>query len=358
MGDTSTLSAIKIYGQMVEFPKDSSVSWDDLTDKPTTKTFLGVDIYENNINTDFPAAKINLTNGEQPLSVYIKYSRLDFVVNPASVYYNGTYTDKSGNIQHLTDDQKQYVAIVCYKNGVYRTSIILKIIDYYTPVDIIKFESLDISNISVVLHAYTAPGESGSTQIRITPTFNEGYDVNTIYQEISDGYWQVVAIKNVYSEVFLPEYIDSYTKTEADNKFALDTSVSQLWDSSMSGGGSADLSDYYTKTQIDTSIANNYASKNDISTFITSNDISTFVTDNDISTFITANDISTKLEANDVSQFITSNDVSTFITANDVSIYSTNTYVNSTFAKISYISQTDYDNLSVKDPSTLYIIPS
>jgi len=56
--------------------------------------------------------------------------------------------------------------------------------------------------------------------------------------------------------------------------------------------GSADLSDYYTKTQIDASIANNYASKNDISTF---------VTDNDISTFITANDISTKLEANDVS---------------------------------------------------------
>lgn len=34
MSDTSTLSAIKIYGQMVEFPKDSSVSWNDLTDKP------------------------------------------------------------------------------------------------------------------------------------------------------------------------------------------------------------------------------------------------------------------------------------------------------------------------------------
>ena len=34
MSDTSTLSAIKIYGQMVEFPKDSSVSWNDLEDKP------------------------------------------------------------------------------------------------------------------------------------------------------------------------------------------------------------------------------------------------------------------------------------------------------------------------------------
>jgi hypothetical protein len=68
-----------------------------------------------------------------------------------------------------------------------------------------------------------------------------------------------------------------------------DASVGILWDAS----AGPDLSDYYTKTQIDTSIANNYASKNDISTFITSN---------------------------------------------DVSIYSTNTYVNSTFAKISYIS--------------------
>lgn len=60
------------------------------------------------------------------------------------------------------------------------------------------------------------------------------------------------------------------------------------------GGGSTDLTNYYTKTQIDTSIANNYASKNDVSAF----------------------------------------------------------------AKISYISQSDYDNLQVKDPSTLYIIPS
>jgi len=85
-----------------------------------------------------------------------------------------------------------------------------------------------------------------------------------------------------------------------------DASVGILWDTS----AGPDLSDYYTKAQIDTSIANNYASKNDISAFITNNDISTFITsndvsiyltDNDISTFITANDISTKLEANDVS---------------------------------------------------------
>lgn len=34
MSDTSTLSAIKIYGQMIGLPKDSSVSWNDLEDKP------------------------------------------------------------------------------------------------------------------------------------------------------------------------------------------------------------------------------------------------------------------------------------------------------------------------------------
>lgn len=79
------------------------------------------------------------------------------------------------------------------------------------------------------------------------------------------------------------------------------------------GGGSTDLSNYYTKTEIDTSIASNYASKSDISTFITEN---------------------------------------------DVSIYCTSTYANSTFAKISYITQNAYDSLQVKDPSTLYIIPS
>ena len=40
----------------------------------------------------------------------------------------------------------------------------------------------------------------------------------------------------------------------------------------------------------------------------------------------------------EIPEGLTQNDISTFITSNDVSIYSTNTYVNSTFAKISYIS--------------------
>jgi uncharacterized protein YneR len=94
-----------------------------------------------------------------------------------------------------------------------------------------------------------------------------------------------------------------------------DASVGILWDASTG----PDLSDYYTKTQIDTSIANNYASKNDISAFITSNDVSIYLTDNDISTFITANDISTFITANDVSIYLTDNDVSIYLTDNDIS---------------------------------------
>ena len=349
MSDTSTLIAIKYKGQMIGIPQDSSVSWNDLEDKPTTKTFIGYDVYENNINADFPAAIITATDNSRMLSVDISRNRMEFYVNPGFTYYNGTYTDT----QTLSDWQGQFITIVCYKNGVYRTKMIIQPKSDYT-YEIILFESLDVEISSVDVHNYSDPTSGGGKyNLRITFTFNsQDYNYSTIQQEITDGYWQVVATDKVYSEKLLPSVIDTSNLVSKSELYDLSTGI---------------VNNYYTKTQIDTSIANNYASKNDISAFITNNDISTFVTDNDISTFITSNDISTKLEANDVSQFITandistfitSNDISTFITENDVSIYCTSTYVNSTFAKISYISQTDYDNLSVKDPSTLYIIPS
>ena len=369
MSDTSTLIAIKYKGQMIGIPQDSSVSWNDLEDKPTTKTFIGYDVYENNINADFPAAIITATDNSRMLSVDISRNRMEFYVNPGFTYYNGTYTDKHGNTQTLSDWQGQFITIVCYKNGVYRTKMIIQPKSDYT-YEIILFESLDVEISSVDVHNYSDPTSGGGKyNLRITFTFNsQDYNYSTIQQEITDGYWQVVATDKVYSEKLLPSVIDTSNLVSKSELYDLSTGI---------------VNNYYTKTQIDTSIANNYASKNDISAFITNNDISTFVTDNDISTFITsndistfitnndvsiyltdndistfitANDISTKLEANDVSQFITSNDISTFITENDVSIYCTSTYANSTFAKISYISQSDYDNLQVKDPNTLYLI--
>jgi hypothetical protein len=103
MSDTSTLIAIKYKGQMIGIPQDSSVSWNDLTDKPTVKEFIGYDVYENNINADFPAAVITATDNSRMLSVDIRKNRMEFYVNPGSTYYNGTYTDKHDNIQTLAD---------------------------------------------------------------------------------------------------------------------------------------------------------------------------------------------------------------------------------------------------------------
>ena len=102
MSDTSTLIAIKYKGQMIGIPQDSSVSWNDLEDKPTTKTFIGYDVYENNINADFPAAIITATDNSRMLSVDISRNRMEFYVNPGFTYYNGTYTDKECYLDNST----------------------------------------------------------------------------------------------------------------------------------------------------------------------------------------------------------------------------------------------------------------
>ena len=305
MSDTSTLFGIKYKGKMIELPKDSSVSWNDLEDKPTTKTFLGYDVYENNINADFPAAAITAAGNYSMLSVDINRNRMEFYVNPGTVYYNGTYTDKHGNTQTLADWQKQFITIVCCKNGVYRTKMIIQPKSDWT-YEMILFESLDVEISSIDVNNYSDPTSgSGKYNLRITFTFNsQDYNYSTIQQEILDGYWQVVATDKVYSEKFLPSVIDTSNLVSKSELYDLSTGI---------------VNNYYTKTQIDTSIANNYASKNDISAFITSNDVSTFVTDNDISAFITSNDISAFITSNDVSNKLEANDVSQFLTANDVS---------------------------------------
>ena len=356
MSDTSTLIAIKYKGQMIGLPKDSSVSWNDLEDKPTTKTFLGYDVYENNINADFPAAVITSTDNSRMLNVY--NSKFNFYVNPGSTYYNGTYTDKHGNTQTLSDWQEQFITIVCYKNGVYRTKMIIQPKSDYT-YEMILFESLDVEISSVDVHNYSDPTSgSGKYNLIITFTFNsQDYNYSTIQQEIIDGYWQVVATDKVYSEKFLPSVIDTSNLVSKSELYDLSTGI---------------VNNYYTKTQIDTSIANNYASKNDISAFITSNDVSTFVTNNDISVFITSNDVSIYLTDNDISTFITVNDISTKLEANDVSQFASKSDVSVLDTSVSqlwdtstqggggislqYLTQAEYDALQVKDPSTLYLI--
>ena len=275
---------------------DTSVSWNDLTDKPTTKTFIGYNVYENNINANFPAAVITPTDNSGMLSVNIKKSIFTFIVNPSITYYNGTYTDKDGNTQTLSDWQKQFVAIVCYKNGVYRTKMIIKLKSDYT-YEMILFETLDVKISSIVVHGYSGPESgSGSTQLRITFTFNsQDYNYSAIYQEITDGYWKVVATDKVYSEKFLPSVIDTSNLVSKSELYDLSTGI---------------VNNYYTKTQIDTSIANNYASKSSVTNIDTS-----------------------------VSQ-----------------LWDTSTQGGGSGISLQYLTQAQYNALQTKDPNTLYLI--
>ena len=349
MSDTSILTAIKYKGKMINLPGDSSVSWNDLTDKPVV-----IDTSTKNVTHYYDIASYqpirNLKqrgygwgdNSYNGPVLYVDKESITNAINALSSQLTGdqkniwqveweengdngwwiqaTIDIESEDVLYFSDDMG-----ITLKNGIYEDG------GYWT-IFVNDPRSLLDDNIDVTVDVIPVNFITRDGQTVTSLTYTETITV--------PGQWY-----------FDPDHVKK------------DASVGILWDTS----AGPDLSNYYTKTQIDTSIANNYASKNDISAFITSNDVSIYLTSNDISTFITANDVSTKLEANDVSQFITANDVSiyltdndvsTFITANDVSIYSTNTYVNSTFAKISYISQSDYDNLSVKDPSTLYIIPS
>ena len=349
MSDTSILTAIKYKGKMIGIPQDSSVSWNDLTDKPvvidtSTQTvwhYYDIASYQpiRNLKQNGYGWGDNSYNGP---TLYVDKESITNAINALS--------------SQLTNDQKNIWQIEWEENGD-NGWWIQAVIDIHNE-DVLYFSG----DMGITLR--NGIYEDGSYWTILVN------DSRGLLDENIDVTVDVIPVNFITRD---GQTVTSLTYTETitvpgqwyfdPDHVKKDASLGILWDTS----AGPNLSDYYTKTQIDTSIANNYASKNDISAFITSNDISTFVTDNDISTFITANDVSTKLEANDVSQFITANDVSiyltdndvsTFITANDVSIYSTNTYVNSTFAKISYISQSDYDNLSVKDPSTLYIIPS
>ena len=332
MSDTSILTAIKYKGKMINLPGDSSVSWNDLTDKPvvidtSTKTvthYYDIASYQPIRNLSQRGYGFGDTD-YQGKFLYVDKESITNAINALS--------------SQLTGDQKNIWRIEWEENG-----------DNNWVVEAV----IDIKNEEVLYF-------SGDLGLTLRGEYIDS-DVNYWKIPVNDPQNVLDVDINVSVDIIPVNFITrdgqtvtslTYTETITvpgqwyfdPDHVKKDASLGILWDTS----AGPDLSNYYTKTQIDTSIANNYASKNDISAFITSNDVSTFITSNDVSTFITANDVSTKLEANDVSQFIT---------ANDVSIYSTNTYVNSTFAKISYISQSDYDNLSVKDPSTLYIIPS
>ena len=348
MSDTSILTAIKYKGKMINLPGDSSVSWNDLTDKPVvidTSTKTVTHYYD--IASYQPIRNLRQNGygwGDNSIytGVFLKVSK-ESITNAINALSSQLTNDQKNiwYVEFLADtnrwDENDYSATavidinkeeVLYFNADYGLTLIMEneALDYdenYWEIPLNDPQNVLDDEVDVTVNIYPVNFITRDGQTVTSLTYTETITV--------PGQWY-----------FDPDHVKK------------DASVGILWDTS----AGPDLSNYYTKTQIDTSIANNYASKSDVSAFITSNDVSTFITANDVSTKLEANDVSIYLTSNDVSIYLTDNDVSTFITANDVSIYSTNTYVNSTFAKISYISQSDYDNLSVKDPSTLYIIPS
>lgn len=336
MSDTSTLIAIKYKGQMIGLPKDSSVSWNDLEDKPTTSSVFTLQQVTNETEANNLTQLYKSTDGEtvSNFAFFKKNSNkeLEVYFGPDLVggsefkndYWDYAYYYSGDNLVKLTDKELDYVVI----KGV------------YSPYIMVAGIVLDYTNEDNSYMDYFYSNVLPTPTLSVT-TINQKYSPNgkiLFRLQWDNSYiskFNFTACRPILNEeyTFLPQYINAYTKTEADNKFALDTSVSELWNTSTG----PDLSDYYTKAQIDTSIANNYASKNDISAFITSNDVSIYLTDNDISTFITANDISTFITDNDVSIYLTANDVSIYLTDNDVSIYLTDNDI-STFITVNDIS--------------------
>ena len=374
MSDTSTLIAIKYKGQMIGLPKDSSVSWNDLEDKPTTSSTFTLQQVTNDTEANNLTQLYKSTDG-QTVSNYTffkKNSNRELEVNFSSNsvgaseykndYWDYAYYYSGGKLVKLTDKELDYVVI----KGVYSSYIMVAGI------------ALDYTNEYNSYIDYFYSNILPTPTLAVT-TINQKYSANgkilfrLKWEEQFLSAFNFTACRPILNEeyTFLPQYINAYTKTEADSKFALDTSVSELWDTS----AGPDLSDYYTKTQIDTSIANNYASNNDISAFITSNDVSTFITSNDISTFVTSNDVSIYLTDNDISTFITANDISTKLEANDVSQFASKSDVSVLDTSVSqlwdsstqsgggtgtvslqYLTQAEYDALQTIDQNTLYLI--
>ena len=298
MSDTSILTAIKYKGKMIGIPQDSSVSWNDLTDKPVV-----IDTSTQTVQRYYDIASY------QPI-INLKQRGYGFGGSEYNSYY--LYVDKelltnaiNALSSQLTNDQKNIWQIEFLADP-----------DDWGDNDYSATAVIDINNEEVLY-------------------FNANYGLR-LRSEVLDGgvnYWQIPVFDpqnvldediNVTVDIFPVNFItrDGQTVTSLTYPETItvpgqwyfdpdhvkkDASVGILWDTSMNGGA-ADLSDYYTKTQIDTSIANNYASKSSV----------------------------TKIDTS-VSQ-----------------LWDTSTQGSG--VSIKYLTQAQYNALQTKDPNTLYLI--
>ena len=295
MSDTSILTAIKYKGKMINLPGDSSVSWNDLTDKPVV-----IDTSTKTVTHYYDIASY------QPIRNLKQrgYGWGGRAYDGSYLYVDKESITKAINAlsSQLTNDQKNIWHVEWEENGDNGWWI-------QATIDIKREEVLYFT------------GDMGIT-------LNDG-----IYED--GGYWTILVND---TQSLLDEEIDvtvdvipvnfitrdgqtvtslTYTETITvpgqwyfdPDHVKKDASLGILWDTSMNGG-SADLSDYYTKTQIDTSIANNYASKSSVTNIDTS-----------------------------VSQ-----------------LWDSSTQGSGSGISLQYLTQAQYNALQTKDPNTLYLI--
>lgn len=210
--------------------------------------------------------------------------------------------------------------------------------DYLTTLDIQRDY---ITNASVSAN-YTTKDE-----------FNEVWTTGFLTQDSADElYAKTTDISTFITEndasVYLTDYdfgqhswgAISLKNTEVVNKQSLGADVSNYMFEPLAF---RTLSDY---------LGENYAKKNDISTFksivfISQNDYDTLVSNDEVdanTVYMINGQPVTYLTANDVSIYATkeevSNDISTFITSNDASVYATTTYVDAQIGNIQNILST------------------
>ena len=296
MSDTSILTAIKYKGKMINLPGDSSVSWNDLTDKPVV-----IDTSTKTVTHYYDIASY------QPIR-NLKQRGYGF----GDTDYQGTflYVDKESITNainalssQLTNDQKNIWHVEWEENGD-NNWVVVAVID--TNKEEVLYFSGDLGITLKYDALYDDAGywmiEVNDPQRLLDVDINVSVDIIPVNFITRDG--QTVTSLTYTETITVPGqwYFDP-------DHVKKDASVGILWDTSMNGGG-ADLSDYYTKTQIDTSIANNYASKSSVTNIDTS-----------------------------VSQ-----------------LWDTSTQGSGSGISLQHLTQAEYNALQTKDPNTLYLI--
>lgn len=296
MIDTSILTAIKYKGKMIGIPQDSSVSWNDLTDKPVvidTSTQTVWHYYDIASYKRILHLRQNGYGWGDSYGDVLKVSK-ESITNAINALSSQLTNDQKNiwYVEFSADpnrwDENDYVADVVI--DIEREEVRYFSADYGLT---LKYERLDYdANYWEI--AVNDPQNVLDSGVDVTVTI---WPVNFITRDrqtvTSLTYTETITVPGQW--YFDPDHVKK------------DASVGILWDTSMNGG-STDLSDYYTKTQIDTSIANNYASKSSVTNIDTS-----------------------------VSQ-----------------LWDTSTQGSG--LSIKYLTQDQYNALQTKDPNTLYLI--